>query len=241
MNYNESTDIGVYRQENQDSSVVIQSKDVVFAAVCDGMGGHFGGKQASKLTILAFKKLLKKWKPYNSTEARKWIEEAFALAIKYMKKEASSDSALLDMGTTVTCIFIFKDSATAFNVGDSRIYAFSGPLFQVTEDHNLMNYYIKQQGMAPEKAAKIRGGAALTSALGPTKDIRVSPYELDISNVKYFILTSDGIHDYIGKSLFELLLTSKNDSLKVKSEKLIKEAIKGGSHDNLTVVILEKE
>jgi protein phosphatase len=60
MNYYETTDIGVYRKENQDTSVVIQNKKLVFAAVCDGMGGHKGGKPASQLTVLAFKKMFKK-------------------------------------------------------------------------------------------------------------------------------------------------------------------------------------
>jgi protein phosphatase len=107
-----------------------------------------------------------------------------------------------------------------------------------------MNYYIKYQGMSLEKAQKIRSGSALTSALGPTKDIRVSPYEIDsdvLKEVKYFILTSDGIHDYIGNHLFELVLTSKDTTLKEKANKLIKEAINGGSKDNLTVVILEND
>lgn len=242
MNYYELTNIGNFRKENQDASIVLQNKKVTFAAVCDGMGGHKGGKQASQLTILAMKKIFKKWTPINVEESRSWIKDAFNLAKKLMKKEALADNTLYDMGTTVTCLFICNDSAWIFNVGDSRIYVFNNEIHKITDDHNLMNHYIKYEGMDPNKAKKIRGASALTSALGPTKQIRVSQYELDDlfnRNIKYIILTSDGIHDYIGKSTFEVILTSPKTTLQEKCKKIIDEAIHEGSHDNLTIVILE--
>ncbi len=242
MNYYELTNIGNFRHENQDTSIVLHTKKITFAAICDGMGGHKGGKQASQLTILAMKKTFKKWTPNNVEESRTWIKDAFNLAKKLMKKEAIADDTLYDMGTTVTCLFIYDDSSWIFNVGDSRIYVFNNEIHQITDDHNLMNHYIKYEGMEPDKAKKIRGASALTSALGPTKQIRVSQYELvDLRNrnVKYFILTSDGVHDYIGKSTFEVILTSTKSTLQEKCKKIIEESINGGSHDNLTIVILE--
>ena len=234
------TDIGISRKENQDASIILSNPSVIFASVCDGMGGHPGGSQAAKLTIKAFKKLFKKNPPNDSDEAKEWIEKCYIQAKKYMIKESNRDSYLLDMGTTTTSILIYKEFSIIFNVGDSRVYAYNNTLHQITEDHNLMNYYIQHQGMSKEKAQKINSAAALTSALGPTKDIRVSSYQVSNKDVNFFILTSDGIHDFIGKASFELLL-SQNTNLDKTLSNLIKIAIQNGSSDNLTAVILELE
>ena len=87
------------------------------------------------------------------------------------------------------------------------------------------------------------GAAALTSALGPSKKTNIEAFNIDDNtspNKRVLILTSDGIHDYIDKPKFEIIMSQK-DTIEEKANILISEAIKGHSSDNLTIVIVEVE
>lgn len=239
MSYTIKTDVGVVRTENQDRAAVFQSGKITFGILCDGMGGHTGGSHAAAITIDVFEKEFTKNFPNNSKNYNKWFVKGIQKAKREMEIFANEDNALLDMGTTVTCVIIDSNEAHIFNIGDSRTYAYNGLLHQITTDHNLRNHYIEKFGYSDEKAATLMGAAALTSALGPRKkskiDSIVTPIDEDL---KYFILTSDGIHDYISKPNFEKIISSET-SLEEKAERLVISAIKGKSSDNLTVAIME--
>lgn len=48
--------IGNYRDTNQDAIEFINNENYTFAIVCDGMGGHKGGGEASANVVNFFKK-----------------------------------------------------------------------------------------------------------------------------------------------------------------------------------------
>lgn len=242
MKYEINSNIGVVREENQDRAQVFENDLFVIAILCDGMGGHFGGSLASSITIEAFRQKVQNINKENF-DIYNWFKDSIKKAKQDMVNEAGNDSLKIDMGTTVTAAIIFKESKEVFvfNIGDSRTYLFDGLLHQITTDHNLMNHMIHNEGTSEFEAAKIPGAQALTSALGPNKKTNIEAFVVEHhSNKKTLILTSDGVHDFITKPKFEMILSS-NITLKEKTETLIKEAIRGGSTDNLTVIIMEVE
>ena len=233
------SDIGVVRSENQDRAAVFNSDKQTFMILCDGMGGHEGGSYAATIAINTFEKSFKEYIPENKINA--WFEKTINLSKKEMIKFAKERHELLDMGTTLTAALVSENKIHIFNIGDSRTYIYDGLLHQITKDHNVRNYYIDKYNYSSEEAAKKIGAAALTYSLGPDKRARVDSFVVPINKkIKFIVLTSDGIHDYILKPTFELILSS-HKSLEKKANKLIKEAIKGKSSDNLTVAILEME
>ncbi|MCK5867320.1 MAG: serine/threonine-protein phosphatase [Mycoplasmataceae bacterium] len=236
------TDIGVVRVENQDRAAVFNKKGITLGILCDGMGGHKGGSFASAITIDTFEKEFNKSFPFgNIDNIDKWFLKTIKESKKNMTFFAKGDVGLLDMGTTVTAAIVIDGDIKIYNIGDSRTYIYNGLLHQITKDHNLRNYYIENYNYSVEKAATVRGATALTSALGPKKKVKIDNYKLPIEpETKFVVLTSDGIHDYISKPLFDKIISSKKP-LEKKSINLIKEAIKGKSADNLTVVILGLE
>ncbi|MGL4343361.1 MAG: PP2C family protein-serine/threonine phosphatase [Metamycoplasmataceae bacterium] len=242
MIYTINTNIGVVREENQDRAAVIENDFLVIALLCDGMGGHFGGSVASSITIQSFEKAILS-APNDKNLIWEWFKETIKKAKQNMIAEAGDDVHKKDMGTTVTTAIVFKETKEIFifNIGDSRTYIYDGLLHQITRDHNLMNYYIINEGMSEFEASKIPGATALTSALGPTKKTNIEAFTINNSSSQnpLLVLTSDGIHDYITKPNFEMILAKKNLSLEEKSEMLINAAIKGGSTDNLSIIILE--
>lgn len=244
MRYIVETNIGVVREENQDRAAVYENDYVLVAVLCDGMGGHFGGSYASSITIETFKNRMN-YLTSDNDNVYEWFRETIKQAKQNMVIEAGDDVNKKDMGTTVTSAIVFKQTKkiVIFNIGDSRTYIFDAQLHQITVDHNLMNYYIKNEGMDSFEASKLPGAAALTSALGPSKKTNIEAFNIDenhSNNKRVLILTSDGIHDYIEKPKFEMIMGSSDD-LKSKAQTLIAEAIKGRSADNLTTVIVEVE
>ncbi len=242
MNYKINSNIGVIREENQDRATVINNNIVVLALLCDGMGGHYGGSLAASITINTFEKEIESV-PIDKSKIFDWFKNTIKHCKNNMIKEAGDDEKKKDMGTTVTAAIIYKDTNDIFifNIGDSRTYIFDGLLHQITVDHNLMNYYIIEEKMSEFKASKLPGAAALTSALGPNKKTNIEAFTVENSDDKRtIILTSDGIHDYITKPNFEMIV-SGNESFTEKTDKLIKQAIMGESTDNLTIIMLEME
>lgn len=242
MKFTINTNIGVVREENQDRAEVLENDLFLMAILCDGMGGHFGGSLASSITIDTFKKEMAFANRINKNNIWDWFKNSIKKAKARMVKEAGGDSRKRDMGTTVTSAIVFKDTKEIFifNIGDSRTYIYDGLLHQITVDHNLMNYYIINENMSEFEASKLPGATALTSALGPTKKTNIEAFTISGAAIQnpLLVLTSDGIHDYISKPNFEMTLSS-NSSFEQKSESLIKDAIKGGSTDNLSIIILE--
>ncbi len=240
MKYSIKSNIGVVRSENQDKASVFFNKNYHLAILCDGMGGHEGGSYASLITVATFEKEFKKKWPQDVKKIDTWFFNTIKKTYEEMKKFSKKNASFLDMGTTLTAAIISKKFIKIYNAGDSRTYIYNGILHQITKDHNLRNYYISKYNYSEEKAATLLGAAALTSALGPNKKAKIDSFLINFDkNIKYVILTSDGIHDYIDKDIFEKIISSKKISLEKKSDNLIKQAIKNKSSDNLTNIILE--
>ncbi|ABC01486.1 conserved hypothetical protein [Mycoplasma capricolum subsp. capricolum ATCC 27343] len=77
----------------------------------------------------------------------------------------------------------------------------------------------------------------LTSALGPTKKLKIDSYFLKDSN-GLFCLTTDGIHDFIDIKTFKDYLDLKS-SLRTKAKNIIKYSINNLSTDNSSIILLE--
>lgn len=235
------SDIGVVRLENQDKAAVFKNNDAIFAIICDGMGGHEGGKAAAALTIEVFEKEFKRNFPLSRRheDLMGWYYNALKRIKKTMSKYANKSKPLLDMGTTVASALIFHEEIIIYNVGDSRVYIYNEMLQQITRDHNIRNFYIQEYNYSDEEAAKTLGASALTSALGPEKKTTLEQFVVPRNEeIFYIILTTDGIHDYISKPKFESIL-STDDSLDNKINNLIKNAIMNKSSDNLTAIIVD--
>ncbi|QJR44226.1 PP2C family protein-serine/threonine phosphatase [Mycoplasma miroungirhinis] len=240
------SETGPIRKENQDFAGFVNKKNVVMGILCDGMGGHKNGSVASKVAVKEFidffnNSQIETIDAFDSKNIQKWFQEGLEQVTKKMKSLANMDSQYLDMGTTLVISLFFQKEQElyVFNLGDSHAYLYNGFLHQITKDQNIMNYLIDKENLSPEKAKNIHGWDRLVSALGPKKNAIAETYNIHKdSNPKYIILTSDGIHSFIPKILFETILND-NSPIEQKANKLVKNAIELKSNDNLTCLIME--
>ena len=158
------TDVGCKREINQDS-VLIDLKLGLYI-VADGMGGHRGGEVASRLAVETVQELVKKEKPSlkSRQDARNLLDLVFREASRRIfSKSQSNDENLSGMGTTMVVAFHFGPTMFFGNVGDSRAYLFNSPyLWQLTEDHSLLNEQIRAGYLREEDATRFTGRNVIT-------------------------------------------------------------------------------
>ncbi|MBN0919115.1 PP2C family protein-serine/threonine phosphatase [[Mycoplasma] gypis] len=243
------SDIGLVRSENQDFVSYAYKNNVALGILCDGMGGHYNGLLASKTAVTEFKKYFEETdfsliSDQNKNAIQKWFYKGLTIVDQKMRALVEENATNSDMGTTLTMFLYFEKTKSTyiFNIGDSRTYLYNGFLHQVTKDQNILNYLIDVESWKPEEAKKAKGWDRLTSALGPNKSKNADIFLIHKdSNPRMFILTTDGIHDFISKPAFEQILQNSNYNLEQKCDHLIDYAMINKSNDNLTCLIMEIE
>src|SRR5262245_43306216 len=118
-----ATDIGLVREGNEDSYLVVAP----LYAVADGMGGHRGGEVASSLALETVQRL------FEQQEGS--LADQVVQANRAVYDRSQSDRSVSGMGTTLTAALIDDDKVHLVHVGDSRAYLLrKGKLTQLTED-----------------------------------------------------------------------------------------------------------
>ena len=124
------TDVGRRRSANQDNFIIHKyAQDVLYALVCDGMGGANGGDTASAVAVRAFAAVMDEAERKNPSffglpgeDIVDLLSEAVTEANRAVFRMAQDDPALEGMGTTLVGLLLLGQRVWAVNVGDSRLY-----------------------------------------------------------------------------------------------------------------------
>lgn len=239
------TDKGNYRDNNEDYTDFFKKSNGDFIGViCDGMGGHPHGEVASKIAVQELIKAFKQtdFSNFRDLDVNEWMQKVLLEILKTMQRHAQINPETWDMGTTLAALLINAKSKKAYtvNIGDSRIYRCNqNHCTQITRDQNLWNSTAPHERVKIERlhSADFTYWKVLTSALGPTKPLRIETQTLDRPQGTY-LLTTDGVHDYIDIDEMKQIVT-RISRLKNRSRELIRRAKANLSTDNLTVLIVE--
>lgn len=190
-----ATDAGLQREHNEDAAAIdghtVQhdhgepiTRELVVATpvrvvVCDGMGGHRGGRAASMLTATQLSR------PGAGYEAE--FQRVSELLISLGLQEPS----LYQMGTTAVLLEARPDgSASVLHVGDSRAYLADPELARLTLDDRV----------SAERSV-------LTQALGGCPaTLRVHRYDFNLYRRQRVLLCSDGLVDMATDEQIEQLI-----------------------------------
>lgn len=125
------------RAENEDSVVCEQTgPQQLFAAVCDGLGSHGGGQEASRIAV----ELLKAIRP-TQLPTQEVILDWMTQSNQEILRRRNGPR---HMKTTAVALFVDKKQAVWAHIGDSRLYHFyNGRLADVTEDHSVCNLAVR--------------------------------------------------------------------------------------------------
>ncbi|MBN9683375.1 MULTISPECIES: Stp1/IreP family PP2C-type Ser/Thr phosphatase [unclassified Corallococcus] len=241
-----STHVGMKRNHNEDNYLVLQEENLV--CVADGMGGHSSGEIASRIAVdelgeffrLTSKDQDATW-PFKMDKQRNYDENRLATGIKLANarifERATADSKYKGMGTTIVSVHFAENGVYVGHVGDSRVYFFRGGILQqVTEDHSLLNDYLKAKKLTPEEIENFPHKNVIVRALGMKEQVQVDVTRVDPLENDVFLLCSDGLSGMITDAQMQDIL-SRTPELEKACGQLIDLANAAGGNDNVTCVL----
>jgi len=245
-----ATDVGKKREVNEDNFLV--DKKLSLFIVADGMGGHASGEVASRMavdTIVGFFKATMDdqqltW-PFKMDHGHRYDINRMVTAIKLanlkIHEQAQKDPRCHGMGTTVVSTLFLDRALIVGHVGDSRLYRRrDGVLKQLTEDHSLLNDYIKMKNLSADEIAAFPHKNVIVRALGMKDTVQVDVHVDKPALDDLYIICSDGLTGMVRDEEIDSIATGEDD-LDAVCEKLITTANKNGGLDNITVVAVRVE
>jgi protein phosphatase len=224
------------KQVNEDTAAHAEVALGQLAIVCDGMGGHAGGKEASELAVKTILEIMEK--APDKTAPREALRVAIEEANRRVWSMPTNEGGYRP-GSTVVAMLAHAGGAEIAHVGDSRIYlVHSGAITQVTKDHSMVQEMVDRNIIKAEDAASHPDANKIMRALGIAKDVQVELRPEPIAYVAgdVFILCSDGLSDLVNPS--EILEIAGSRPPAQAAGQLIDLANARGGHDNITAMIV---
>lgn len=199
----------------------------VLVMVADGMGGAVAGEVASSLAV------------ETARHSEGDLTERVLDANQAILDEVDRRPELRGMGTTLTLFELGDDGVAHFaHVGDSRAYLLrEGELTQLTEDHTVVNMYLRTGAIAPEEAANHPQRSLITRAVGLTPDLDVDTGNLTLEEGDRLLLCSDGVNGMIDDD--EITEALAAESSEEAAWLLVEKANLAGGHDNITALVVD--
>lgn len=242
------THVGMKRMHNEDSLRLYREENLFIVA--DGMGGHASGEVASQMSVETLAEFFRStaeddeitW-PYKMDKGRKYEENRVITGVKLSNRRiheaASRDAKSKGMGTTIVVTFFVNDTCYIGHVGDSRVYRMRGDtLTQLTEDHSLLNDYIKMRQLTPDEIEAFPHKNVIVRALGMKESVQVDVMSETPEEGDVYLLCSDGLSGMLNDEEMRKLMLEGGDDLDLKCERLIDAANHNGGTDNITVILV---
>jgi PPM family protein phosphatase len=242
------SDVGLQREHNEDSFIVLSDYDLFIVA--DGMGGHRAGDVASRLatdTIAEFFKTTASedvtW-PFQFDTSLSEEENRLLTGIRIANRQIYERSAksreCRGMGTTVVgALFSPKKNRMYIgHVGDSRCYRIRrGELRQMTRDHSLINDYLMAMPDLTEEQKNELPKNVITRALGMQDQVMVDLQSDEPQPGDIYLLCSDGLSGMIADDEILDILLATGDIIE-GCRRLVVRANEHGGEDNITAVLV---
>lgn len=243
------TNVGMKRSHNEDSFFIVEEEELYIIA--DGMGGHSSGEIASQMAVETVANFFRStsnddevtW-PFKMDKGRDYQENRLVTSIKLANiriyESAQREAKYRGMGTTIVSALFKNDEVIIAHVGDSRCYLISGAdMKQMTEDHSLLNDYIKAKKLTPEELENFPHKNVIVRALGMKETVQVDINRIRPRPQDIFLLCTDGLSGMVKDEEMKNIILANRDNLEKANELLIAKANENGGIDNITSILIK--
>src|SRR5579872_5277240 len=245
------SDVGLQREHNEDSFVVLKDYDLY--VVADGMGGHRAGDVASKIATETISEFFRTtanedvtW-PFhfdtNLSEEENRLLTGIRVANRQIFERSTRSREYYGMGTTVVGAMFSPKKQRMYigHVGDSRCYRVrEGQIRLMTRDHSLINdYLLAMPDLTDEQKSELPKNV-ITRALGMQDHVVVDLQHDDPHPGDTYILCSDGLSGMVSDKDIQVIVTGA-DNVREACLRLIERANERGGEDNITAVLIKIE
>lgn len=245
------TDVGTVKQTNQDSLTVktLQTCQgrMVFAVLCDGMGGLQKGEVASAGVVRAFEQWMYEQLPQLCAAGP--IDDA-VLRAQWTRLITAQNDAIraygarqgIRLGTTVVAFLLTQDRFYALNVGDSRLYELTGGIRCVTQDQTVVAREVALGFLTPEQARVDPRRNVLLQCVGASDTVAPDFFSGPALADAVYLLCSDGFrHEISAEEIFGALQPAAlfdSASMEGRARALVDCVMQRGERDNISVALV---
>lgn len=246
-----SQSVGLRYDHNEDSIFVLNSllssdkNNLPFGLfiVCDGMGGHEKGEEASALAISVMSDhvlrslYLPMANPYGFSQPEP-IQEVIESGLNLINKKLLAK--VPEGGTTMTAIILLGNYFTLGHVGDSRAYLISsdGIMEQISKDQTLVQRLVDLGQLTEEEGRNYPRRNVLYSALGQSDTLETQIITKKIPEDGFILLCSDGVTTCVDDDTIRTIILGSKDPQSA-CEKLVTIANEAGGPDNISAIVIQ--
>jgi serine/threonine protein phosphatase PrpC len=229
------TDVGHVRSKNEDSILVNEDENVWIIA--DGMGGHHAGDFASQ-TITNNLSLFKQHASLDDSILL--LEENLLNSNSIIRKKAYKLGRNATIGSTVVCVYIWKNLLFTFWAGDSRLYRYRDTnLERLTEDHSYVEELVRMGKIEARDAEDHPAANVVLKAVGIDDNLCMDFEYFDLQDGDIYIICSDGLYKDLAESKIEPIIESNFEDMTELSQALLASSLAAGGTDNTSIITMK--
>ena len=187
FSYSGLSHTGLVRQRNEDSFLCLPEQNLW--VVADGMGGHDAGDFASQTIATQAGKFAQQGSLEDSILL---LEENLLHSNKLIQQKAKEVGLKTTIGSTVTCLYVWKNLAFTLWAGDSRLYLYrDNKLQRLTEDHSYVEELVRLGKLEAAEAEEHPAANVVLNAIGIEDNLVIDMEYYEIFHNDMFILCSE--------------------------------------------------
>ena len=229
------THTGHVRDRNEDSILMLEDEKIWLVA--DGMGGHHAGDFASQ-TIT---RNLGLYKQQDSLEdSILLIEENILNSNMIIREKSSKLGKNATIGSTVVCIYIWRNMLFTFWAGDSRLYRFRRKKFErLTDDHSYVEELVRMGKIEAKDAESHPAANVVLKAVGIDDELCLDFEYFEISDNDIFVICSDGLYKDLDENNIAEMIGKNQDDMVSLSQSLLASSLQAGGTDNTSIITIK--
>lgn len=231
MRYFQISNTGRVRRNNQDC--ILTDEECGLWVVADGMGGHTGGAEASRIACNAVNEGVSHGMP---------LADAFEVAHSRVRSAQETDPSLHDMGTTLVAVHENNSGFEIAWVGDSRLYRYNcddSEFECLTRDHNVAGRLLQSGRITADEARDHPQRHILTDCIGQREGLpTIESIHLEWRSGDRLLLCTDGLNGELPDDELAQWL-SADRTPRSAAEALASKALDAGGRDNISLIVLD--